>query len=50
MVIIRFGHDWDQTCMQMDEVVHTSSVCLGTLQRLSLRRVLLSHNSIVALG
>ena len=20
VVIIRFGHDWDQTCMQMDEV------------------------------
>lgn len=19
-VVIRFGHDWDQTCMQMDEV------------------------------
>uniref|UniRef100_A0A0E0FFW9 Thioredoxin-like protein 4A n=1 Tax=Oryza nivara TaxID=4536 RepID=A0A0E0FFW9_ORYNI len=21
LVIIRFGHDWDETCMQMDEVL-----------------------------
>ena len=21
VVIIRFGHDWDQVCMQMDEVL-----------------------------
>ena len=25
VVIIRFGHDWDQTCMQMDEV----QMCFG---------------------
>ena len=21
VVIVRFGHDWDQACMQMDEVL-----------------------------
>nr|GEV87506.1 thioredoxin-like protein YLS8 [Tanacetum cinerariifolium] len=21
LVVIRFGHDWDETCMQMDEVL-----------------------------
>ena len=25
VVIIRFGHDWDQTCMQMDEVLSSTS-------------------------
>jgi U5 snRNP protein, DIM1 family len=24
-VIIRFGHDWDETCMQMDEVLSSTS-------------------------
>jgi DIM1 family U5 snRNP protein len=23
VVIIRFGHDWDPTCMQMDEVLYS---------------------------
>ncbi|KAL3142882.1 Thioredoxin-like 4A [Trebouxia sp. C0009 RCD-2024] len=25
VVIIRFGHDWDQTCMQMDEILATTA-------------------------
>jgi DIM1 family U5 snRNP protein len=25
VVIIRFGHDWDQTCMQMDEVLSSTT-------------------------
>jgi len=24
VVIIRFGHDWDQVCMQQDEVLSSS--------------------------
>ena len=27
VVIIRFGHDWDQTCMQMDEVSAVVQFC-----------------------
>lgn len=30
VVIIRFGHDYDETCMQMDEV---RSCCSGRRQR-----------------
>lgn len=27
VVIIRFGRDWDETCMQMDEVSYSKSSC-----------------------
>ena len=31
VVIIRFGHDWDQVCMQMDEVrTQHSALCFAT--------------------
>ena len=26
MVILRFGHDWDETCMQMDEVCRCAHI------------------------
>ncbi len=25
VVVVRFGHDWDETCMQMDEVLLSRS-------------------------
>ena len=30
VVIVRFGHDWDQACMQMDEVQRASTELLPT--------------------
>lgn len=27
VVIIRFGHDWDQVCMQQDEVLSSKPLC-----------------------
>ena len=27
VVIVRFGHDWDQACMQMDEVLLEAPLC-----------------------
>lgn len=32
VVVIRFGHDWDPTCMKMDEILHSIaemvSICI----------------------
>lgn len=25
VVVIRFGHDWDETCMQMDEILASTT-------------------------
>ncbi len=33
VVIIRFGHDWDQVCMQMDEVSYQMGTALLLAQR-----------------
>ena len=25
VVVLRFGHDWDKTCMQMDEILYKTA-------------------------
>ena len=35
VIVIRFGHDYDGTCMEMDEVLYVS-VCLSVCLSLSL--------------
>ena len=33
VVVVRFGHDWDPTCMQMDEILYKIA------ERVSIQRV-----------
>lgn len=38
VVVIRFGHDWDPTCMKMDEVLY--SIAEKVWQRCAVRGML----------
>lgn len=31
VLVIRFGHDWDPTCMKMDEVLYSIAEKVGTV-------------------
>lgn len=40
VVVIRFGHDWDPTCMKMDEVLYSIAEKVTQLRRFVLRSVI----------